>query len=92
MRHAPWGLIDKIRGGMRTPWLMAMVILHLLGYNCNLYAGVGDQLKALNVSSLTALKSFKKANVFITGKDNFTFKRSVVNNLRVAKAESSLLH
>ncbi len=25
------------------------VILHLLGYNCNLYAGIGDQLKMLNV-------------------------------------------
>ncbi len=25
------------------------VIIHLLGYNCNLYAGIGDQLKTLNV-------------------------------------------
>ncbi len=20
MRHAPWGLIDKVKAGMRTPW------------------------------------------------------------------------
>ncbi len=25
------------------------VILHQLGYYCNLYAGIGDQLKTLNV-------------------------------------------
>ncbi len=28
------------------------VILHLLGYNCNMYAGIGDQLKTLNVHVL----------------------------------------
>ncbi len=28
------------------------VILHLLGYNCNLYAGIGDQLKTLNVHEI----------------------------------------
>ncbi len=31
------------------------VILHLLGYNCNLYAGIGDQLKTL--IKLSFLKS-----------------------------------
>ncbi len=28
------------------------VILHLLGYNCNLYAGIGDQLKTLKVHEI----------------------------------------
>ncbi len=28
------------------------VILNLLGYNFNLYAGIGDQLKALNVHEI----------------------------------------
>ncbi len=41
------GLIDKIRGEANA--MATRVILHLLGYNCNLYAGIGDQLKTLNV-------------------------------------------
>ncbi len=28
------------------------VILHLLGYNLNLYTGTGDQLKTLNVHEI----------------------------------------
>ncbi len=29
------------------------VILHLLGYNFNMYAGIGDQLKTLNVHEIS---------------------------------------
>ncbi len=39
-------IFDEVKGGMNSTanW----VIRHLLGYNCNLYTGFDDQLKALN--------------------------------------------
>ncbi len=50
MRHAPRGLIDKVRGGGGDAKAMAnRVMRHPLGYNCNLYTGIEDQLKAVNV-------------------------------------------
>ncbi len=37
------------------------VMLYLLGYNCNLYTGIGGQLKALNVH-LNVSKPTGKSN------------------------------
>ncbi len=43
MRHAPRGVIDKVKGDINSMdnWVMR----HLLAYNYNLYIGFEDQLK-----------------------------------------------
>ncbi len=41
------------------------MILHLLGYDCNLCAGIGDQLKTLNVHEIIAyVNSLNELTVF----------------------------
>ncbi len=39
--------IVKMKGGLSS--MANWVMLHLLGYSCNLYTGFEDQLKTLNV-------------------------------------------
>ncbi len=40
------------------------VMLHLLGYNCNLHTGIGDQLKTLNVHEIWNVLLFRAAPNF----------------------------
>ncbi len=43
--------VDKVRWGDANA-MANRVMLHLIGYNYNLYTGIGDQLKTLNVHEI----------------------------------------